>query len=91
MELGQSIRSGNSVLTKTKDAQSCGDYCETIIDQQKKSVDFLLIQVGPNIVDSKIPLKGRGIVPSDSVPGRYRLSDKALEKLQSECTWMPNF
>ena len=91
MQVGESIKYGNTTITKTKSAQPIGKYKPTSVDQMKSDATFLLIQVCPNIIDSKIAFRGRGITLYSDIPGRYRVSDKALEKLQSEHEWATDF
>ena len=91
MQLGESVQYGNTTITKTKEAQPLGEYKSTAVDQQKADASFLLIQVSPNIINSKIKLKGRGITPYSDVTGCYRVTDKALEKLENEHCWATDF
>lgn len=58
------------MFVKTKSHQPAGEYKPTGIDAAKKEVDFLLLQVGPNVIEWR-----NG--------GRERLTDRKLEKLQA--------
>jgi tape measure domain-containing protein len=77
-------------IYKTKEAEPLGQYAFTAIDASKDSVGIRLLQVSPMIVDSKIPLKGRGIVPM-LTSGRYQVSKAAWEKLKSNYTTTTDF
>lgn len=90
MKAGESIHSQFAILRKVKDAPLAGVYQKTSVDIEKEEADFLLLQVDPYIVDSKVILFGRGVTLMD-VKGRYRLTEKALEVAQSKYTWMADF
>jgi hypothetical protein len=77
-------------FTKTHTAQPIGEYTRTVTDSRKDTVMIRLLQCSPKIVDSKVPLKGRGIKQL-SVAGRYQVSDTAWTKLQSSYSWTTDF
>jgi hypothetical protein len=78
-------------FTKTQSAQPVGAYNPTLIDNAKNDAQILLLQVAPKIVDSRLPLKGRGVKPFGSAEGRYLVTDKAWDCLKEQYTWSSDF
>lgn len=65
-------------MIKTQEAQKLGQYKETLIDQNKKSVDFRIMQMSPIYVRW-----------NDGV--REVVSKTKLKSLQNTHTWTTDF
>lgn len=63
---------------KTQEHQQTGEYKPTSVDEEKKEVDFRIVQVGPYFINWK---DGR----------RERVTEKRLKNLQSKFTWTTDF
>ncbi len=83
-------RLNETSFVKVQDYTPAGDYKNTRIDDEKASADIRILQMGPVVVDSKIPLKGRGIKPL-SVQGRYSISRAVLSRLQKNHAVVTDF
>lgn len=71
-------QTGTTAITKVKSAQKMGRYKETSEDKRKKSADFRLLQVSPNVIRWK---GGK----TETVTAR------TLKKLQETHTWATDF
>lgn len=80
MNVGDSyVGETGAKITKVREFRLYGCACEpTAVDGEKASVDFLLLQVCPNVIEWK---DGR----------RERVTDAKLEKLQSAHSWLTDF
>ncbi len=67
-----------ATVTKTHSAQPVGTYVPTNVDARKAAADFLLIQVGPNVIRWQ---DGR----------QERVSARQLTRLQATHSWHTDF
>lgn len=69
----------NATITKIKDAQPMGEYKPTSVDVEKKVADFRLVAVGKK--NTIVWLCGK----------LESITDRQLEKLQSQHSWACDF
>lgn len=80
---------GAAIITKTKEAQPCGEYKRTALDERKDAATMLLQQVGPRVVRSKVDLTGRGVKKLNE--GTFQLTESAWKKASATHTWACDF
>lgn len=73
-----------ATITKTQNAQPCGEYKPTALDDAKDRADIRILCAngGSFTVSSRVSLSGRGIKQPYSSPDKYEVTDAALNRLR---------